>query len=98
MPCARREEWLLPTVEEFRGRGFKAEGILCDVANAEQVQAVVDATVGSYGRVDILINNAGVSWGERPEKCPSTNGRRSLTLTSPVFSVCAGGRARDAQA
>src|SRR5258708_5395413 len=60
MLCARREEWLLPTVEEFRGRGFKAEGILCDVANAEQVQAVVDATVATYGRVDILINNAGV--------------------------------------
>ena len=25
MLCARREEWLRPTLEEFRGRGFKAE-------------------------------------------------------------------------
>src|SRR5213595_498705 len=67
MLCARREEWLWPTVEEFRGRGFKAEGMLCDVADAAQVQAVVDSTVAAYGRVDILINNAGVTWGERPE-------------------------------
>src|SRR5437667_2737071 len=70
MLCARREEWLTPTVEEMRGRGIKVEGMLCDVANADQVQAVVDKTMATYGRVDILINNAGVSWGARPEALP----------------------------
>ena len=70
MLCARREEWLTPTVEEFRVRGFQAEGVLCDVANPEQVQRVVDKTIQAYGKIDILINNAGVSWGELPEKMP----------------------------
>ena len=68
MLCARREQWLTPTVEEFRGRGFKCEGLLCDVTNPDEVQRVVDRTLEAYGQVDILINNAGVSWGERPEK------------------------------
>jgi gluconate 5-dehydrogenase len=45
MLCARRGDWLWPTVEEFRGKGFKAEGMLCDVAAADQVQALVDSTV-----------------------------------------------------
>src|SRR5947207_8837803 len=63
MLCARREEWLTPTLEEMRMGGFKAEGMICDVANSEQVQRVVDRTIEAYGRVDILINNAGVSWG-----------------------------------
>src|SRR4029434_2196064 len=63
MLCARRGEWLWPTVEDFCRRGFQAKGMLCDVANANQVEAVVDATVAEYGKVDILINNAGVSWG-----------------------------------
>jgi NAD(P)-dependent dehydrogenase (short-subunit alcohol dehydrogenase family) len=67
MLCARREEWLTPALEEFRGRGMRVEGTLCDVTNPEQVQHVVDATMQAYGRVDILINNAGISWGERPE-------------------------------
>src|SRR4051794_30243322 len=70
MLCARRDEWLTPTVGEMRERGFKAEGMLCDVVNPEQVQAVVDRTVDVFGQVDILVNNAGVSWGERPEKMP----------------------------
>src|SRR5215510_6177252 len=59
MICSRRDEWLTPTVAEFRGRGFKCEGMLCDVADADQVQKVVDRTVEVYGRVDILVNNAG---------------------------------------
>jgi NAD(P)-dependent dehydrogenase (short-subunit alcohol dehydrogenase family) len=70
MLCARREEWLTPTIQEFRARGFRAEGLLCDVANPEQVQLVVDKTIEAYGKVDILLNNAGVSWGELPERMP----------------------------
>ncbi|MBA3765811.1 MAG: SDR family NAD(P)-dependent oxidoreductase, partial [Acidobacteria bacterium] len=70
MLCARREEWLTPTVKEMREGGFKVEGMLCDVVNQEQVQSVVDKTVDAFGKVDILINNAGISWGERPEKMP----------------------------
>jgi len=38
MLCARREEWLAPTVEEFRSNGFKTEGVLCDVSNPDDVQ------------------------------------------------------------
>jgi NAD(P)-dependent dehydrogenase (short-subunit alcohol dehydrogenase family) len=70
MICARRDQWLTPTVNEFRERGFKCEGLLCDVANSAQVQHVVNNTAETYGQIDILINNAGVSWGERPETMP----------------------------
>ena len=94
MLCARREEWLLPTVEEFRARGFKAEGMLCDVANADQVQAVVDATVATYGRVDILINNAGVSWAEQPETMPLDKWQKviDINLTGSFLFAQAAGR------
>src|SRR5712692_9565408 len=53
MLCARREEWLTPTVKEMRARGITVEGVLCDVSNPAQVQAVVDKTLAAYGKVDI---------------------------------------------
>ena len=70
MLCARREEWLAPTVAELRGRGFAVEGMACDVSKPEQAGAVVERTVAVYGAVDILVNNAGVSWGAPAESMP----------------------------
>ena len=80
MLCARREEWLTETLDEFRGRGFKAEGKTCDVSNAEDVQAVVDETISKFGRVDILVNNAGISWGAMPEDMPLEKWQKVLDV------------------
>jgi len=68
MILARREQWLDPALAQLAGRGFKVEGILCDVAQAAEVQNAVDRTIASFGRVDILLNNAGVSWGAPAEE------------------------------
>src|SRR5258708_34096739 len=63
---ARREEWLTPAVAALRGRGVRVESAICDVSNPAQVQAVDDRTREAYGKVDILVNNPGASWGAEP--------------------------------
>lgn len=70
MLCARREEWLIETVEAFREKGFTVEGKTCDVSKESDVQTVVDETIERFGRIDVLINNAGISWGAMPEEMP----------------------------
>src|SRR6187399_1927122 len=93
MICARREQWLAPTLESFRGRGFKAEGLACDVADPNQVQAVVDKTMATYGKIDILINNAGIAWAAEPETMPLDKWQKVIdtNLTGTfLFSQAAG--------
>jgi NAD(P)-dependent dehydrogenase (short-subunit alcohol dehydrogenase family) len=93
MLCARREQWLTPTVREMRARGFQVEGMLCDVAKPDEVQAVVDRTVATYGKVDILVNNAGVTWAAEPEELPIDKWQKVLdvNLTGAfLFSQAAG--------
>ncbi len=94
MLCARREEWLAPTVEEFRSNGFRTEGVLCDVSNPDEVQKLVDKTVEAYGKVDILVNNAGVSWAERPETMPLDKWHRVINtnLTGAFLVAQVAGR------
>ena len=70
MLCARREQWLTPALDTFRARGHKVEGMVCDVTVPEQVQAVVDRTIAAFGKIDILINNAGISWAAEPDTMP----------------------------
>lgn len=40
--------------------GSRPLAVVCDVTVEEQVQAVVDATVAEHGRLDVLVNNAGL--------------------------------------
>lgn len=48
-------------VQEIEAAGGAALGFALDVADAAQIKAVTDAVGGRFGRIDILINNAGVS-------------------------------------
>src|SRR4029079_6086475 len=95
MLCARREEWLAPTVEEFRSNGFKTEGVLCDVSNPDDVQKLVDKTVEAYGKVDILVNNAGVSWGELPETMPLDKWHKVIDINLTGSFLCAQAAGRE---
>jgi NAD(P)-dependent dehydrogenase (short-subunit alcohol dehydrogenase family) len=93
MVCARRDEWLTPTVEAMRARGFRVEGTLCDVSRPADVQAVIDRTIAAYGQVDILINNAGVTWAAEPEDMPLEKWQKviDINLTGAfLFSQAAG--------
>ena len=65
--CGRNAETLERTTAEFNGRGYNVAGIPCDVSKPEDVERVVAETVARFGTLDILINNAGTSWGAMPE-------------------------------
>jgi len=94
MLCARRDEWLTPTVDAFRARGYAVEGMLCDVSKAADVQAVVDKTVSRFGKVDVLINNAGVTWAAEPEDLPLEKWQKvvDINLTGAFLFAQAAGR------
>jgi gluconate 5-dehydrogenase len=94
MLCARREQWLTPTLERFKGLGFRVEGMVADVSNPAEVQAVVDKSIAAYGRLDILVNNAGISWGAAPEEMPLEKWQKviDVNLTGAFLFAQAAGR------
>jgi len=49
------------TVESIRAAGGGAEFCLADVTSGEQVRALVQSAVNVYGRLDVMVNNAGRS-------------------------------------
>ncbi|WP_197373050.1 SDR family NAD(P)-dependent oxidoreductase [Mycolicibacterium baixiangningiae] len=58
--AARRVEKLEGTAELVRSSGHRALSVATDVADPAQCQALVDAAMAEFGRVDVLVNNAGV--------------------------------------
>jgi len=57
---ARRADRLKALADELNAGGAKAIAIVTDVTRADQVQRLVDLAVQSCGRIDVMINNAGL--------------------------------------
>jgi NADP-dependent 3-hydroxy acid dehydrogenase YdfG len=57
---ARRSDRLETLVSEITGKGGKALAKATDVTQVDEVKALVDAAVQAYGRIDVMINNAGL--------------------------------------
>ena len=58
--AARRVVKLYATARLVEAAGRRALAVATDVADAAQCQSMVDATMSEFGRVDVLVNNAGV--------------------------------------
>jgi NAD(P)-dependent dehydrogenase (short-subunit alcohol dehydrogenase family) len=75
---ARREQWLTGAEAELRAKGISCAAVACDVSDPGQVDAAVEATIDRFGRIDVLVNNAGISWGEPIETMPVEKWRQVL--------------------
>src|SRR4029450_10672955 len=60
-------------VATLEASGAAAIGVRTDVRDLEQIEALADATLERFGRVDIICNNAGVSTSGPPTWETSTN-------------------------
>lgn len=59
--CGRNEIALQETCTELRATGFRVLGVQADVASEADCRKFIEATLAEYGRIDVLINNAGIS-------------------------------------
>ncbi len=79
---ARREQWLLPAEQELRAAGLDCEAAVCDVTDADAVAALVDGIVARHGALDIVVNNAGISWGAPAEEMAAERFRAVLEVNA----------------
>lgn len=67
---ARREQWLTEAERSLKEQGVPVHSMLCDVADVSSVQKVVQQALDTCGKIDVLINNAGLTWGAPAETMP----------------------------
>ena len=57
--CGRRPQPLQEAVAELESKGIEAFAAPCDIREPEAISAYVDAVIARFGKIDVLINNAG---------------------------------------
>ena len=68
--CSRKMENCQRAVEKLGREGFKALALVCNVSSSSEIQKVVDTVMEKFGRLDILVNNSGITWGAPVEEYP----------------------------
>ncbi len=68
--AARKAEELQQAQAQLQARGIDADWVAADVASPDSVTTLVDTALERMGRIDVLVNNAGASWGAPAEDYP----------------------------
>ena len=78
---ARRQNLIDEVAKEISETyGVKAIGIRCDITDTESVEAAVDAALKEFGRIDILINNAGTGGVTPAEEMPDATFQNEVNI------------------
>ena len=72
----------------IRRRGGEAEGVICDVTDERQVEAMVARARDAYGGADVLVNNAGILGGQSVLDMPLERWQRQLAVNLTGTFLC----------
>lgn len=86
--CARKLEPCEEAAKAIREMGVRSLAVGCDVTNHDAVKALVEKTISEFGRVDILINNAGFIWEEPLENMSLEKWNRTLAINTTGTFLC----------
>lgn len=75
---ARREQWLNEAESMLKEQGIRVHTFTCDVADPASVEQLVSRTLEACGKIDVLVNNAGLTWGAPAETMPFERWRQVI--------------------
>ncbi len=75
---ARREQWLNEAENMLKEQGITVHTFTCDVADPASVEQLVSRTLETCGKIDVLVNNAGLTWGTPAETMPIERWRQVI--------------------
>jgi NAD(P)-dependent dehydrogenase (short-subunit alcohol dehydrogenase family) len=87
--CSRKLENCEHAAHGLEKLGVKALALACDVTRVDQVEAMKDAVMQKFGRVDVLVNNAGRAWVAPPEDTPLEHWQQVFDLNITAPFICA---------
>jgi NAD(P)-dependent dehydrogenase (short-subunit alcohol dehydrogenase family) len=78
--AARKVDRCIDMCAKLEKNGVRALPVACDVSKAEDCQNLVDVTMKEFGGVNILVNNAGISWVADALEFPMDKWQRVINL------------------
>ncbi|MBW3110430.1 3-hydroxybutyrate dehydrogenase [Bacillus sp. MCCB 382] len=83
------EEGVKAAAENLKDLGYEAIGLKADVTSEEDIQNMIDKAYQQYGRIDVLVNNAGLQHVSPIEEFPTAKFELmiKIMLTAPFVAI-----------
>jgi gluconate 5-dehydrogenase len=84
---ARKAGELESAQAHLRGKGIEAKAVVSDLQKFDRIAALVDSALAAHGQINILVNNAGATWGAPTEDYPDEAWHKvmNLNVTAPFL-------------
>jgi gluconate 5-dehydrogenase len=86
--CARKLEPCQEAAKAVAEIGVRSLAVECNVTDPEAVRNLVERAVSEFGRIDILINNAGFIWEEPPESVTLETWNKTMAINATGTFLC----------
>lgn len=86
--CSRKEANCKEAATKLQAKGVRAEGVRCDVVNPDDVNRLRDFVLREFGKIDVLVNNSGASWGAPTEEYPVEGWKKVIEVNVTGTFLC----------
>lgn len=86
--CSRKIERCKEAALHIESCGVKTLALRCDITDPTDVNAMVDSSLSTFGRIDILVNNSGMAWVGSPESLALEDWEKVLKLNVTGTFLC----------
>ena len=84
---ARKHDELDSAAKHLKSLGIEALPVVCDLGDLQAIAPLVETVVGALGPIDVLVNNAGTSWGAPTVEHPLGAWNKVMTLNVTALFV-----------
>lgn len=85
---SRRVEKCEAVAGEIEDHGGRALALACDILNEAEIERVVAETLRVFGKIDVLVNNSGRTWGASPEDITFDDWKKVIDLNLNATFRC----------
>jgi NAD(P)-dependent dehydrogenase (short-subunit alcohol dehydrogenase family) len=86
--CSRKEANCKDAAEQIKKLGVNTAGVKCDITNPDDISKLRDIVLKAFGKIDILINNSGATWGAPTEDYPVDGWKKVIDVNVTGTFLC----------